>query len=86
MLIKQKLNPDDISGTDENSIDDSPDLMTQMDLMTFEESTMELLPMDDTAENGSIVLLNELQASVTEAASVIENEIKGTLVDLINII
>lgn len=81
MLIKRKLNSDDISGTDENSMDDTPDLMTQMDLMTFEESTMELLPIDDaTTENGSIVLLNELQASVTEAATVIENEIKGDII------
>lgn len=47
-----------------------------MDLMTFDDATMELTGLsDDNRDNN--VLLNEIQASVTEAANVIEHEIKG---------
>lgn len=46
-----------------------------MDLMTFDEKTMELNAHDGNKDHN--LILTELQASVTEAANVIEHEIKG---------
>lgn len=46
-----------------------------MDLMTFDEKTMELSPHESGKEHN--LTLTEIQASVTEAANVIEHEIKG---------
>lgn len=44
-----------------------------MDMLTFDESTMEI----SSQSSSQNVLLNELQANFTEAANVIEHEIKG---------
>lgn len=44
--------------------------------MTFDDATMELTGLSDDSRDNN-VLLNEIQASVTEAANVIEHEIKG---------
>lgn len=44
-----------------------------MDMLTFDEKTMEL----GSQMNNSNLLLNEIQANFTEAANVIEHEIKG---------
>lgn len=46
-----------------------------LDMMTFDEKTMELSSQPGRDHN---VILNEIQASVSEAANVIEHEIKGT--------
>lgn len=43
--------------------------------MTFDEKTMELNPHEGNKDHN--VILTEIQASVTEAANVIEHEIKG---------
>lgn len=50
-----------------------------MDMLTFDEKTMELEthPMNNKDHN---LILNEIQASVTEAANVIEHEIKGNVI------
>lgn len=45
-----------------------------MDMLTFDEKTMEL---GSQSSMNSNVLLNEIQANFTEAANVIEHEIKG---------
>lgn len=47
-----------------------------MDLMTFDEKTMELSNHSMSGRDHNVIL-NEIQASVTEAANVIEHEIKG---------
>lgn len=44
--------------------------------MTFDDATMELTGLSDDIRDNNL-LLNEIQASVTEAANVIEHEIKG---------
>lgn len=46
-----------------------------MDMLTFDESTMEI----SSQSSSQNVLLNELQANISEAATVIEHEIKGNL-------
>lgn len=51
-----------------------------MDLMAFDEKTMELSNHTGRDHN---VILNEIQASVTEAANVIEHEIKGRILKVI---
>lgn len=48
--------------------------------MTFDDKTMELSVHDDIRDHN--VILNEIQASVTEAANVIEHEIKGYFLTL----
>lgn len=45
-----------------------------MDMLTFDEKTMELGSQSSINRDH---LLNELQANITEAANVIEHEIKG---------
>lgn len=45
-----------------------------LDLMSFDEKTMEL---SSHSGHGHNIILTEIQASVTEAANVIEHEIKG---------
>lgn len=75
MLIKSQINS---CGSDENSLDGSPEFLSQMDLMTFDDATMELTGLSDDSRDNN-VLLNEIQASVTEAANVIEHEIKGKM-------
>lgn len=46
-----------------------------MDMLTFDEKSMELS--SQSSMNNSNLLLNEIQANFTEAANVIEHEIKG---------
>lgn len=46
-----------------------------MDMLTFDEKSMELG--SQSSMNNSNLLLNEIQANFTEAANVIEHEIKG---------
>lgn len=46
-----------------------------MDMLTFDEKSMELG--SQSSMNNSNLLLNELQANITEAANVIEHEFKG---------
>lgn len=46
-----------------------------MDMLTFDEKTMELD--SQSSMNNSNLLLNEIQTNFTEAANVIEHEIKG---------
>lgn len=53
-----------------------------MDLMTFDEKTMELSNHSMSGRDHNVIL-NEIQASVTEAANVIEHEIKGKRVNFI---
>lgn len=47
-----------------------------MDMLTFDEKTMELGSQSSMNRDHNLIL-NEIQASVTEAANVIEHEIKG---------
>lgn len=47
-----------------------------MDLMNFDEKTLELSQHSGTGRDHNVIL-NEIQASVTEAANVIEHEFKG---------
>lgn len=56
------------------NFDETSDLLHQNDLITFDEKTMELNY--QTLKDSSIILTERLQASVTEAANVIESEIK----------
>lgn len=46
-----------------------------MDMLTFDENTMEI----SSQSSSQNILLNELQANITEAANVIEHEIKGKI-------
>lgn len=46
-----------------------------MDMLTFDENTMEI----SSQSSNHNVLLNEIQANFTEAANVIEHEIKGII-------
>lgn len=63
-----------LDGT-EISYDEANDsLLHQNDLITFDEKTMELNY--QTLKDSSLILTERLQASVTEAANVIESEIK----------
>lgn len=47
-----------------------------MDMLTFDEKTMELVSQSSMNRDHNVIL-NEIQASVTEAANVIEHEFKG---------
>lgn len=47
-----------------------------MDMLTFDEKTMELSSQSSLNRGDHNIILNEIQASVTEAANVIEHEIK----------
>lgn len=82
LLIKKQITNsytknDHILGKDIQNIpfEENPEFLNQMDLMTFDEKTMELNPHEGSKEQH--LTLTELQASVTEAANVIEHEIKG---------
>lgn len=59
----------------ENTFDESTGVEFAMDMLTFDEKTMELD--SQSSINNSNLLLNEIQANFTEAANVIEHEIKG---------
>lgn len=83
LLIKKQITDsytknDHILGKDIQNIpfEDNPEFLNQMDLMTFDEKTMELNPHEGSKEHN--LTLTEIQASVTEAANVIEHEIKGS--------
>lgn len=82
LLIKKQITNsytknDHILGKDIQNIpfEENPEFLNQMDLMTFDEKTMELNAHDGNKEHN--LTLTEIQASVTEAANVIEHEIKG---------
>lgn len=49
-----------------------------MDMLTFDEKTLELGSQSSINRDHNLEILNELQANFTEAANVIENEIKGS--------
>lgn len=82
LLIKKQITNsytknDHILGKDIQNIpfEDNPEFLNHMDLMTFDEKTMELHPHEASKEHN--LTLTEIQASVTEAANVLEHEIKG---------
>lgn len=79
LLIKSEINntsskSNNILGKDIQNVpfEDNPDFFNQMDLMTFDDKTMELGVHDENSKEHSLIL-----TSVTEAANVIEHEIKG---------
>ncbi|XP_037907722.1 neurobeachin-like protein 1 isoform X2 [Hermetia illucens] len=55
-------------------LEDTPEMLAQSDLISFVEQSIEMDMENDPKDSN--VILNEIQASVTEAANVIENEIK----------
>lgn len=59
----------------DHPFDDGSGVEFAMDMLTFDEKSMELG--SQSSMNNSNLLLNEIQANFTEAANVIEHEIKG---------
>lgn len=77
LLVRKLITLSDIgSGAESKDIpfEESGDFT--MDLMTFDEKTLELSNHSMSGRDHNVIL-NEIQASVTEAANVIEHEIKG---------
>lgn len=77
LLIKKAITAsvsEDKDSMLEMNFEETSDLLHHNDLMTFDEKTMELNY--QTLKDSSIILTERLQASVTEAANVIESEIK----------